>query len=110
MQAVDLLPLERRLEGEVEVRERLHGREPRGTHRGLEPAVVAERDLRAQEALDGHRRVEAAAVEGAEDLVQGLERAGHFQVGELGADLFTQGGRGGFHALTSAPASRVSSV
>jgi hypothetical protein len=37
-----LLPLERRLEGEVEVDERLHLREPGGAHGGVEPALTAE--------------------------------------------------------------------
>src|SRR6266566_4680272 len=49
VQAVELLAFDRRLEAEVEVGERLHGRQTRGAHGGGEPAGIAQRDLRPGE-------------------------------------------------------------
>src|SRR5690349_3411161 len=46
VQAFDLLPLDRRLKREFERFQSLDRRQPRGAHRGLQPAVVAQGDLR----------------------------------------------------------------
>ena len=86
MQGVDLLALDRGLEAEVEVGKGLHGRQPGGTHGGLEPAVVAQIDLGGEELLDRLGGGEAASVDAGEDGVEGLERTGELEVGELGAD------------------------
>ena len=43
--ALDLLALDARLEGEVELGQGLHRRQPGGTHRGLQAAVVAQHTL-----------------------------------------------------------------
>ena len=53
VQALDLLALDAGLEGEVELIEGLHSRQPRGAHGGLETTVVAQHDLGVQELLDG---------------------------------------------------------
>ena len=86
VERVDLFALDRRLEGEVEVRQGLHARQPAGAHGRLEAATVAQRDLGGQEPLDGLGRGRAAALDPGEHAVQRLERAGHLQVGELGRD------------------------
>ena len=41
VQALELLALDGRLEGEIKLRQRLDGRQARGAHRGLQPSVVA---------------------------------------------------------------------
>lgn len=86
MQGVDLLALDGGLEAEVEVGQGLHGREPRGAHGGLEPAVVARVDLGGEELLDRLGGGDAAAVDAGEDGVGGFEGAGELEVGELGPD------------------------
>src|SRR2546422_137591 len=49
METLQLVALDARLEAEVEVGQGLHGREPGGAHGGLEPALIAERDVAPQE-------------------------------------------------------------
>ena len=51
VEALDLVAFDTRLEAEVEVGERLHGREPGGPHGGLEPALIAKRDVAAEKAI-----------------------------------------------------------
>jgi hypothetical protein len=102
VEAVDLLPLEAGLEGEVEVAERLHGGEPGGAHGGDQAAGIAERDLRAEQRFEGVGGPELPAVNAGEDGVQGFQRAGHLEVGELRPQALAQGG-GRLH--TPAPAS-----
>ena len=64
MQALDLLALDAGLEGEVELIERLHSRQPRGAHGGLETTVVAQHDLgvQAYDDLRERTRIEGDAV------------------------------------------------
>ena len=69
-----------RLEGEL--RQGLHRRQPRRAHGGVEAAVVAQRDLRRQQFLDGLGRGRGTAVGARQDAVRGLQGAGHLQVGE----------------------------
>ena len=82
VQALDLLALDRGLEGEVEVAERLDRRQPRGAHRGLQPAVVAQGDLApssgsiASAAASGRRRCSRRIV------IERFQRAGHLEIGE----------------------------
>ena len=82
VQALDLLALDAGLEGEVELIERLDRGQPGGTHGCPEPTVVAQRDLGAEQLLDGLGRRDRAAVDLGEDAVDGLERARHLQVGQ----------------------------
>lgn len=83
VQTLDLLALHARLEGEVEVAERLHGGQARGAHRSFESTTIAERDLRAHQRLDGGGRRQRPAVEARQDRIEVLEGAGHLQVGAL---------------------------
>ena len=48
VEAVDLLAFDRRLKREVEVGECLRRWQARRAHRGLEPPIIAQRDLRAK--------------------------------------------------------------
>jgi hypothetical protein len=102
VEAVDLLPLQAGLEGEVEIAEGLHGGQPGGAHRGHEASGIAERDLSAEQGFQGVGGPELPAVNASEDGVEGLERAGHLEIGELGPQAIAQGG-GRFHP--PAPAS-----
>ena len=52
VQALQLLATERRLEGEIKLGETLDGRQPAGAHRGLQPSVVTQLDLRAEQGSD----------------------------------------------------------
>ena len=97
VKAVELLALERGLKREIKVGESLHGREARGPHGGLEAAVIAQRDVRAEQGFDGLSGLEVPAVHLGEDRVEGLEGAGHLQIGELRTDPVAEHG-GGFHA------------
>ncbi len=53
VERVDLISLDRGLEAEVEVFERLDSRQPGRAHRGLKSSVVAEHDLGAQKLFNG---------------------------------------------------------
>ncbi len=80
VQALDLLALEARLEGEINLRQRLDGRQARGAHRGLPATVVAQRDLGAQHLLDRVARRHRPAVALGQPAVDRFQRAGHLQV------------------------------
>ncbi|MBA3890115.1 MAG: hypothetical protein H0X64_06260 [Gemmatimonadaceae bacterium] len=83
----ELLAFDRRLKGEVDVGERLHVREPRGAHGGVEPAMIAERDLCLQQGVQRGGGGERPAIEAGEDLIERFERPGHLEVGELRAQV-----------------------
>ena len=51
----------------------------------LKAAVVAQRDLGTEELLDGLRGRHASAIDPGEDVVDGLQRTGHLEIGELGS-------------------------
>ena len=99
-----------RLKGEVEVGERLHGGKSGGAHRRLEPAIVAERDRRAEQLFNRGWCFDGAAVEVMQDLIEGFERPRHLEISELRADALAQRERGGFHGAHSAPASPPASA
>ena len=80
VQALDLLALDARLEGEIKLRQRLDGRQARGAHRGLQATVVAQRDLGAQHLLDRFARRHRPAVDLGQHAVDRFQRAGHLQV------------------------------
>lgn len=75
----------------------LHGRKAARTHGGLEPPVVAELDLGAEEGLDGLGGSRLAAVDAGEHRVEGLQSAWHLEVGELASDPVPAGPLGGLH-------------
>jgi hypothetical protein len=91
MEALQLVALDRGLEAEVEVGQRLHRGQAGGAHRGLEPPLVPQGDVTPQQF--GHRFPgrQLAAVAPVQDVIQGLERAGHLEIGELGAQPVAQG-------------------
>src|SRR6185436_20141459 len=51
VQAFDLLPSQRGLKGEIEVPELFDHRQPAGSHRGLQPPVIPQLNLRREELL-----------------------------------------------------------
>src|SRR5579862_9617878 len=63
VQTLDLLALDRGLKGKIEALERLDRRQPRGAHRRLEPAVVAQLNLCRQQSVDRLARRKLAAVD-----------------------------------------------
>ena len=100
VEALQLVALDARLEAEIEIGERLHGRESRGPHGGLEPPLIAERDVAPEERAHRLPGGELAAVGPAQDVIQRFEGAGHLEIGELGAEPIAEG-RGG-HQRASA--------
>jgi hypothetical protein len=69
----------------------------REAHRRLETALIAEGDLRPEQRLDRIRRGALARVHRGEDGVEGLERAGHLEVGQLGPEPIPAGEWRGLH-------------
>ena len=82
VQALDLLALEARLKGEITLPQRLDGRQARGAHRGLQPSVVAQRDLGVEHQLDRFARRHRPAVDLREHTIDRFQSAGHLQVGQ----------------------------
>ncbi len=97
VEALNLLMLDRGLEAEVEVGERLHGGQARGAHGGLQTPIVSERDLGTEQILDGFAGGELAAIDAGEDRIEGLKGARHLEVSEHGADPVAARGFGGLH-------------
>ena len=106
MQRVDLLPFDRWLEAEVELRQRLDRRHSAGTHGRLQPPAVAQGDLGRQEPFDGFRCGGPSAVHPGEHAVEGFQGARHLQIRKLGGDALSAGGD--VHATP--PVSRAYSV
>lgn len=90
VEALDLLALDAGLEAEVEVPERLHDRQSGTAHRRLQAPRIPERDVGAQELGQCLTGGELAAVDTAEDVIQGLQRPRHLEVGELVAQPVAQ--------------------
>ena len=82
VQALDLLAAQRRLKGEIEVAELLDDRQSAGAHRGLQPPVIAQLNLRREQLLDRLGRGERAAIDAVENRVERFEGARHPQVRE----------------------------
>jgi hypothetical protein len=87
-----VLAFERGLEAKVEVAEGLRGRKPGGAHGGHEPPGIAERDL-GRRSFEGGDGAELAVPDSAEDAVEGFERAGHLEIGQLGPEPVADGRR-----------------
>ena len=87
VQALNLLAPDRRLEGKVELRQRLDRRQPRGPHRGLQPPVIAQADLGVEQAGDGLGDGHPAPIHLGEDRVHRLERPRQLQIGQHGPDV-----------------------
>ena len=64
------------------VRERLHGGQAGRAHGCVEPTVIAERDQSGEERRQRRGGFERAAIQAAQDLIEGFECARHFQIGQ----------------------------
>jgi hypothetical protein len=82
MQTFDLLAPQRRLKGEIKVPELFDDGQATGTHRGLQPPIVAELRLRGEQLLDRLRGCQRAAVDALQNRIEGLEGARHPEIGE----------------------------
>ena len=91
VERVDLLALDRGLEAEVEVRERLDRRKTARPHGRSQAPAVAQRDLGGQEPLDGLGRGGSPAVNACEHLVEGFQGSRYLQIGQLGRDACAPG-------------------
>lgn len=69
MQTIELIALDGRLKREVEVAQRLHRGEPGAAHGGLQAALIAKRDVTAEERF--HRRAggELARIDAPQDVI-----------------------------------------
>jgi hypothetical protein len=81
VQAIHLLAAHGRLEGEIKVVELLDDGQSAGPHRGLQPSVVAQLNLRG-ELLNSFGRGQRATVDALENCVERFEPTGHPQIGE----------------------------
>ena len=97
-QAHDLLALDGWLEGEVELLEGLHHRQPGTPHGRLEPAVVAKGNLGSEQLLYGLARGDLAAVSLSKNGVRRLKCARKLQVSEHATDTVSAGADLSFHA------------
>jgi hypothetical protein len=89
-------------EGEVEALEGLGRREAGGLERDAHAAVLAGGVLLGQQAVDGLQGGELAALDPAHGVVERLERPGHAQADQAGADAVEGLG----HDATPSPARR----
>jgi len=70
VEALHLLAAQRGLNGEIEVVELLHHGQPARAHRGLEPSVIPQLNLRGEQLLDRLRRGQRAAIDALENGVE----------------------------------------
>jgi hypothetical protein len=82
VQTFDLLTTQRGLKGEVEVAQLFDRRQTAGAHRGLQPSIVSELNLRGQQLLNRFGCGERAAVDPVENRIQAFKSAWHAQVRE----------------------------
>ena len=88
----DAIAVEGRLEREVEALQRLGRREPGGFERDADAAGLAGGVLLRQQGVDGLERADLSALELAHGVIQRLQRAGHAQADETGADVVERPG------------------
>jgi len=105
----DPVPVERRLEGEVEAGQRLDGGEPGHHQRRLDAPALAHGQFLGEQGIDGVQRRDFAAFELADRPIEDFQRAGHPQADQGAADPVEDGrddfGCGG-HARSPLPARR----
>ncbi len=92
VQGVDLFALDRGLEAEVELGQRLERGQSDGTHGGGKAAAVAQRDLGGEKLLHGLGGGGSASIHARQDVVERLQGAGQLEIGELGRDALAAGG------------------
>ena len=90
MQILKLFARDRRLNAEVEVAESLHRGQAGTAHRGLQAALIAQRDMTAEHFANRVGRGELSAVGAAENIIERLQGAGHLEIGELGAQAIPE--------------------
>jgi hypothetical protein len=100
VQTLDLFARDGRLEGKVELLERLDRGQARGSHRGLKPAVIAQGDLRPEHSLQRFTGGDGAAIDIGQDLVNRFQCAGEFKIRQHLADMISS--CGGAHRTASA--------
>ena len=83
----DAAAVERGLEGEVEPGQGFQRRQPGHQQRRLDPAVLPQRQLLGEQGVDRLQRGDLAALELADDRVDGLQRARHAQCDQRGLDV-----------------------
>ena len=77
MEALQLLATQRRLEGKIKLGQSLDRRQSAGAHGGLQPPIVAQLDLRAQQLLDRFGCAQCRAIDTVENRIERFERARH---------------------------------
>ena len=86
-QCHDAIPVERRLEGEVEALEGFGRCQPGGGQRHAHAAILAAVELFRQKPVDGFDRTDLALFQALHHVVQHLHRARHLQPQKAGADV-----------------------
>lgn len=79
----DPILVERWLEGEVEAGQRLDRRKPPHPQRGLDTAILAQRQLLGEQDVDGFQCGEFAMLQATNNVIESLERTGHLQADEI---------------------------
>ena len=95
VQTFDLLAFDTRLKREIKIGERLRHGQARRAHRRFQPAIIAQRNLRAEQHFERRRRLELPAIERAENVIERFECAGQFEIGELRPEPIAEGRRSG---------------
>ena len=90
----DAVPVERRLEGEVEALEGLRRVEPGDAQRDADAAGLAEGELAGEEFVDGAEGVGLPALDAPDDRRERFEGVWHAQADEAGLDLFENSAHG----------------
>ena len=91
-QCEDAVLVERGLEAAIEARQGLDGGEPAHAQRGLDAAVLAQRQLFRQQDIDRLQGRQLSMLEAAHDLVEGLQRPRHLQSDKIVADAINHRG------------------
>ena len=100
VETLDLLAFDAGLKAEVEIGERLHDRQTCGAHRGLQPASIPELDVCAEELFDRIGGAHLPGITTAQNVVEGFERARHFEIRELRTKALAERLPGGFAATS----------
>jgi hypothetical protein len=93
-QGQDPVLVERGLEGEVEPGQRLDGRQARHHQRGLDPPVLAQGELLAEQRLERLQRGDLATLQPPDGHVQHLQGPRHLQADQRALEPLEQGGGG----------------
>ena len=103
-QGEDAIPIERRLEGEVEAGEGLDRRQATHAQGRLDATVLPQGQLFGEQDVDGLQAADLALLEASHDVIERLQRTRHLQAHQIAADAI-QHRRG---QLGSGPHARLS--